>query len=433
MLFSSVNFDLPRGMRDLESDEFRNIGYVREKFLESISLFNFKLMEPSPIEMLSTLETKGGPNISNEIYNFTDKAGRKIALRFDLTIGLTRFVTSRRDLKMPVKVAAFGGVWRYDEPQAGRYRYFHQWDIEIYDSFSNESDAEIIEFVSMFFKKLGLDVCIELNDRQLMEQFVRQKLGVEDEDIILEMFRAVDKVPKKGAERVLREYKDKIQYSLLQRLIDLSKTKGSIEEVVQSQRDVTKSMEKSKLVELIDSLKSRRVDNVRINLGIVRGLDYYSGMVFETFDPLTETGALVGGGRYDNLSKAFGRKDIGATGAAGGVERLMLALGKHGILRLNQPRVTYVAYTSNGVSKDALEVVSILRNNGIVTDYDLHGRTLRKQLDDASVKGAFVTVIISPDEIERGQVTIRSMKDGGESKQQIRDIVKDINELLLRS
>ena len=247
------------------------------------------------------------------------------------------------------------------------------------------------------------------------------------------MFRAVDKVPKKGAERVLREYKDKIQYSLLQRLIDLSKTKGSIEEVVQSQRDLTKYMEKSRLVELIDSLKSRRVDNVRINLGIVRGLDYYSGMVFETFDPLTETGALVGGGRYDNLSKAFGRKDIGATGAAGGVERLMLALGKHGILRLNQPRVTYVAYTSNGVSKDALEVVSILRNNGIATDYDLHGRTLRKQLDDASVKGAFVTVIISPDEIERGQVTIRSMKDGGETKQQIRDIVKDVNELFLRS
>jgi histidyl-tRNA synthetase len=428
-----VNFDLPRGMRDLESDESHNIGYVREKFLECISLFNFKLMEPSPIEMLSTLETKGGPNISNEIYNFTDKAGRKIALRFDLTMGLTRFVTSRRDLKMPVKVAAFGGVWRYDEPQAGRYRYFHQWDIEIYDSFSNESDAEIIEFVSMFFKKLGLDVCIELNDRQLMEQFVRQRLGVEDEDRILEMFRAVDKVPKKGADRVLREYKDKIQYSLLQRLIDLSKTKGSVDEVVQSQRDLAEYMEKSRLVELIDSLKSRRVDNVRINLGIVRGLDYYSGMVFETFDPLTETGALVGGGRYDNLSKAFGRKDIGATGAAGGVERLMLVLGKHGILRLNQARVAYVAYTSNGVSKDALQVVSILRNNGITTDYDLHGRTLRKQLDDASVKGAFVTVIISPDEIERGQVTIRSMKDGGESKQRIRDIVKDVNELLLQS
>ena len=428
-----MNFDLPRGMRDLESEEFYNINYVREKFFESISLFNFKLMEPSPIEMLSTFEIKGGPNISNEIYNFSDKAGRKIGLRFDLTIGLTRFVTSRRDLKMPVKIAAFGGVWRYDEPQAGRYRYFHQWDIEIYDSFSIESDAEIIEFVSIFFKKLGLRVCIEVNNRQLMEQFVRQKLGITDEHMILEMFRAVDKVPKKGTDGVFREYKNKIQYPLLQRLIDLSKTKGSVDEVIKAQRELAEHIEESRLAKLMDSLKSRRVDNVRINLGIVRGLDYYSGMVFETFDPLTETGALVGGGRYDNLSKAFGRKDIGATGAAGGVERLILSLGKHGILRVNQARIVYVAYTSYGVSKYAMQVVSILRNNGIATDYDLHGRTLRKQLDDASTKGAFVTVIISPEEIENGQVTMRYMKDGVESKQQVKDIVKDVNAILLRA
>jgi histidyl-tRNA synthetase len=420
-------------MRDLESEEFYNINYVREKFLESISLFNFKLMEPPPIEMLSTFEAKGGPNISDEIYNFSDKAGRKIALRFDLTIGLTRFVTSRRDLKMPVKIAAFSGVWRYDEPQAGRYRYFHQWDIEIYDSFSIESDAEIIEFVSIFFKKLGLGVCIEINDRQLMEQFVRGKLGIADEHMILEIFRAVDKVPKKGTDGVFREYKNKIQYPLLQRLIDLSKTKGSVDEVIKAQRELAEYIEESRLAKLMDSLKSRRVDNVRINLGIVRGLDYYSGMVFETFDPLTETGALVGGGRYDNLSKAFGRKDIGATGAAGGVERLILSLAKHGILRINQARIVYVAYTSYGVSKYAMQVVSILRNNGIATDYDLHGRTLRKQLDDASTKGALVTVIISPEEIENGQVTMRYMKDGVESKQQVKDIVKDVNAILLRA
>src|ERR687884_924638 len=200
-------------MRDFEPAQYYNINYIEEKFLETTALFNFQVMEPSPIELLSTLETKSGASISNEIYSFSDKSDRKVALRFDLTIGLTRFVTARRDLKMPVKIATFAGVWRYDEPQAGRYRYFHQWDVEIYDSFSNESDAEIIEFVSIFFKKLGLDVCIELNDRQLKEQFVRQRLGVEDKDRILEMFRAVDKVPKKGADSVLREYKDKIQHS----------------------------------------------------------------------------------------------------------------------------------------------------------------------------------------------------------------------------
>jgi histidyl-tRNA synthetase len=265
-----------------------------------------------------------------------------------------------------------------------------------------------------------------------MEQFVRQRLGVTDEHMILEMFRAVDKVPKKGVNGVLLEYKDKIQYSLLQRLIDLSNTKGTIDEVVESQRDFAEFVEESKLVKLMDSLKARRVNNVRINLGIVRGLDYYSGMVFETFDSSINMGALVGGGRYDNLTKAFGRKDIGATGAAGGVERLIMALEKHGILSLNLAPMVYVAYASNGLSKHVLEIVSNLRNNGIVTDYDLHGRTLRKQLDDASAKGAFVTVIVSPDEIERGQVTIRSMRDGAESKQHIKDIAKNVNTMLLK-
>ena len=112
------------------------------------------------------LDRKAAP-ISNEIYAFKDKGGRDVALRFDLTIGLTRYVASRRDLRMPTKLATFAGVWRYDEPQAGRYRYFHQWDVEVYGPFTQESDAEVIAFVSMFFKKLGLKVAIEVNDRQL--------------------------------------------------------------------------------------------------------------------------------------------------------------------------------------------------------------------------------------------------------------------------
>ena len=132
-----MKFDLPRGMRDIETDEYENINLIKNAFYESAKVFNFNIMEPSPLELLSTLESKSGPGIINEIYNFIDKGNRKVALRFDLTIGLTRFFVSRRDLKIPTKIASFGGVWRYDEPQSGRYRFFHQWDIEIYgpDSF----------------------------------------------------------------------------------------------------------------------------------------------------------------------------------------------------------------------------------------------------------------------------------------------------------
>jgi histidyl-tRNA synthetase len=181
-----VKLELPRGMRDLEAGEFANISYVRDKFFETARLFNFQLAEPSPLEMLTPLEAKGGAAISNEIYTFKDKGGRDVALRFDLTIGLTRYVAARRDLKMPAKLATFAGVWRYDEPQAGRYRYFHQWDLEVYGPFSQESDAEVIEFVSTFFKKLGLKVTIEVNDRQVVEQYIKTKLGVTDGEKMME-------------------------------------------------------------------------------------------------------------------------------------------------------------------------------------------------------------------------------------------------------
>jgi histidyl-tRNA synthetase len=417
-------------MRDLEQEELYNINYIEEKFLETATLFNFKIMEPSPIEMLSTLETKSGTNISNEIYRFSDKGDRKVALRFDLTIGLTRFVAARRDLKMPAKLATFAGVWRYDEPQAGRYRYFHQWDIEIYGSFSHESDAEVIEFVSVFLKKLGLKVSIEINDRQLMEEFVRHQLGIEDEYKIFEMFRAIDKVPKKGTHAVLEEYKDKIEYSTLQRLIDLSTRNGTIAKV-ESQGDLKELTNFTSLAKLMDSLKARGVNNARVNLGIVRGLDYYSGLVFEAFDSSLEMGALVGGGRYDRLTDAFGRRDIGAVGAAGGVERIAIALQKHGILKSEPKPLVYVAYISDDMGERALEIVSDLRNSGVIADYDLQGRTLRKQLDDASTKGALITVIVAPDEIKYGQVTVRLMKDGSESRRSINDLAKSLNDLIL--
>lgn len=424
-----VKLELPRGMRDIEADEFANISYVRDRFLETARLFNFQLAEPSPLEMLSTLEAKGGASISNEIYAFKDKGGRDVALRFDLTIGLTRYVTSRRDLKMPAKLAAFAGVWRYDEPQAGRYRYFHQWDVEVYGPFSQESDAEVIAFVSAFFKKLELKVAIEVNDRQLIEQYIRTKLGVSSEEGMLEMFRAVDKVPKKGAQAVLAEYKDRIEPAKLQALIELSKMKGSVDEVA-DKTDVKGLESWQKFAGLMDSLRSRKVEQARVNLGIVRGLDYYSGVVFEAFDPSSESGALVGGGRYDRLTEAFGRKDIGATGVAGGVERIVMALQRHGILKQPAKTLVYVAYASEDVRGRAVEVVSALRAVEVAADYDILGRALRKQLDDASMKNAALAVIVAPNEIAAGQVIVRSMADGTENKHSINNLAEALRKML---
>jgi histidyl-tRNA synthetase len=405
-------------MHDIDNNEFSAINFVRENFMETCRIFDIKIMEPTPIEMLGTLEVKSGEGISKETYSFEDKGGRQLALRFDLTVGMTRYVVSRRDLKMPIKLAAFSGVWRYDEPQAGRYRYFHQWDIEIYGPFNTTADAEVIEFVAHFFDKLGLKVTIHVNDRKLIEEYIRSKLGISSDSIVLEMFRAIDKVPKKGPEQVLDEYKGRMDSEKLSSLISISKAKGSLEDVASQVSDVARLDAWSGIASLMDSLKNRGIKNATMDLGIVRGLDYYSGSVFEVFD--TKGGAaLVGGGRYDSLTKAFGRKDLGATGAAGGIERIISALSSQNLVDANRPALVYVAYIAEDSANDAVKIASSLRRDGVAAAYDLSGRALKKQLEDAAARGAAICVIAAHNEIATGKVTVRSMNDGSEQLHQL--------------
>jgi histidyl-tRNA synthetase len=421
--------ELPRGMRDIEFEESKYIELMRQKFVDSAQRFNFNFMEPSPLELLSTLEAKSGPSISNETYSFTDKGGRMIGLRFDLTVGLSRFVSQRRELKMPTKLASFGGVWRYDEPQFGRYRYFHQWDVEIFGSFSNEADSEIIEFVYKFLENLGLEVVVEINHRQIIEKFVREKLGITAISTIGEMLRAVDKLSKKKPQQIYEEYQGKLNLSKLRELIEFSNFKGKPEDCPDINILETFEGWKSTL-EIFDSLKSRGVKNVQLNLGVVRGLDYYSGLVFEVFDPSTAIGALVGGGRYDKLTEIFGRKDTGTTGAAGGVERILSAMRTHNLMKLKSKPLIYVSYSSENVKNYAIRIVSDLRTSGYTTDYDFQGRRIDKQINEAISRRASAIIVVDQDEIKNQLVTIRNSK-GETSKHKITDLIKKMDEVLM--
>lgn len=424
-----MKIELPRGMRDIEFEESKYIELMRQKFIDAAQRFNFNFMEPSPLELLSTLEAKSGPSISNETYSFTDKGGRMIGLRFDLTVGLSRFVSQRRELKMPTKLASFGGVWRYDEPQFGRYRYFHQWDVEIFGSFSNEADSEIIEFVYKFLENLGLEVVVEINHRQIIERFLREKLGISAISTIGEMLRAVDKLSKRKPQQIYEEYEGKLNLSKLRQLIEFSNFRGIPEDCPEINILETFEGWKSTL-EIFDSLKSRGVKNVQLNLGVVRGLDYYSGLVFEVFDPSTAIGALVGGGRYDKLTEIFGRKDIGTTGAAGGVERILSAMRNHNLMKLTSKPLIYVVYSSENVKNYAIRIVSDLRTSGYTTDYDFQGRRIDKQINEAISRRASAIIVVDQDEIKNQLVTIRNSK-GETSKHKITDLIKKMDEVLM--
>jgi histidyl-tRNA synthetase len=425
-----MDLSLPRGMRDLQPEDYEALERVRDSFIEIARIFGFRLMEPSPIELIQTLEAKSGPGVRNEVYYFQDKAGRDVGLRFDLTVGLTRYVVSNRGLPSPIKIGAFSGMWRYDEPQYGRYRWFYQWDAEIFGPKSVEADAEIIAFASALFDRLGLkEVSIEIGDRGVTEEFIRGRIGVQDDARVLALLRAVDKLAKKSVEEVLEEYSNVgVDSASLNRLIEFGQMKGEPESVLK--RLGEEKLERiGDLSRLIDLLKARQVPNVKLNLGIVRGLDYYTGVVFEVFERNNPSlGALAGGGRYDILPKIFGREDLGATGVAGGVERTVLALQKIGAGLAADKRV-YVGYVGESMMEPASEIASRLRRSGLPTDLELSGRGLRKQLESAS-KSAAVFVLVGPRDYAGHQVTLRDMRSGVESQVALENLEVEIKSLI---
>jgi len=421
--------ELPRGMKDFDTDEMIKIEFVRQTFLDTAKTFGFDLIEPSPIELLSVLEAKSGPSIRDEIYQFKDKGDREVALRFDFTVGLTRYAASQKNLKLPAKFSSFGGVWRYDEPQKGRYRFFHQWNIETFGNLNTEHDAELIEFTSRFFDNLKLqNISIDINHRKLVESYINHVFESNETTLLHDIFRAVDKIQKKSKEEILQEYKKK-GYSpeKLEKILEFSNLKGTPSEIEQS-FDTSSLDGWNELCNLYDSLKNRGIDNIRINFGIVRGLDYYSGIVFEAFDTTSDLGALVGGGRYDSLPKVFGRDDLGATGVAGGVERIILRLDEQGISCTPSSNTISVLYVNDELKSHAIYFASVLRKLGVAVNIDLTGKPLKKQMENSS--NSKFSIIFAPKEFAEKNVVLRNMIDRTEKQISLDELITDTKGIL---
>jgi len=425
-----MKFTLPRGLRDIPPEDYVRMEDIRCAFMETCRLFGFDLMEPSPLEMLETLEAKSGASVRDEIYAFRDKSGREVGLRFDLTVGLTRWVVSNRSLQFPAKIGSFAGLWRYDEPQYGRYRWFYQWDAEIFGPTGVAADAEVIDFTQSLFSKLGIDdISIHVGDRRVASEYIDKILGVKDESMVADMLRALDKVKKKSKQEIIEEYSTKTDTTRLTQLLEFGEIRGSVE-VVFSRLQEYKLESTDALVSLIDLLKQRDVKNIVVDLSIVRGLDYYTGIVFEAFIESDEAlGALAGGGRYDILPAIFGRADIGATGVAGGVDRTILALKKRAPTKSSEQSV-YVAYVNKEVSTVAQEIVALLRREGVAAEIDLAERNLKKQLEAAAKRNTPYVIIVGPKELAVNNVVLRDMKNGKEEAKPILETVNLLKRIL---
>ena len=421
-----MDLSLPRGVDDIEPDRYALHSRVRAAFEEVSKLYNFQLMEPASLEHLGILRAKSGEAVDKEIYAFKDKGGRDVGLRFDMTVGIARYVCSRKGLRLPVKLAATGGIWRYDEPQYGRYRWSHQWDLEIFGPPSVEADAEVLDAASAVLGRLGLsDVTIKVGDRRVVESFIRRRIGITDEARLVDFMRALDKVEKKTPEELTDEYTAKgFSAEKVSGLLDFGRLRGKPDEVLskvmESGEDAVKDLRA-----LADMLDSRGVRNVEYNMSIVRGIDYYTGIVFEATDNRNpRLGSLFGGGRYDALPRMFGRPDLSATGAAGGIERMALSIAAQG----RAPGLlAYVAVAGGGLEPQASRARRALMDGGIPCEVSLQGRPLSKQLEDASHMGATWAVIIGEREAKTGSVTLRDMRGHSEETMPLEDAVKRIS------
>lgn len=409
-------------MRDIDGAELAGIEYVRDRFLAMAAAYDYAQIDPSPLEMLSMLEAKSGPAIRDEIYGFTDKGGRDVGLRFDFTMGLTRNVAANRSRPLPSKVCSFGGVFRYDEPQKARYRYFHQWDVEVYGSPHPSQDAEIVEFTSKLFDSLPVpNTAIQISHRKITESYIRSVFGG-SADAVPAMLRAADKIRKKTADQIISEFEAKgYDPAKVRAVIDFAGIRGS-PDAVESSLDgsIVENDSWTYLKELTDSLRSVGVRNTQIDFGVVRGLDYYTGMVFEVFGG-SEGSALAGGGRYDLLPGAFSRTEIGAAGVAGGVERTIMAMNPSDIPA--RPAQVSVLYAKETVFGQAAALASALRSSGMPVRLDLAGRPLRKQMDLA--RSSPVSLIVAPREMADGLVILRDMAGGTERTVPYRELVDD--------
>lgn len=409
----------PRGTRDFVPDEMEKRRFYEGILRNEARTFGFREVATPIFEEAELFVMKSGPNILNEIYAFKDKGDRDIALRPELTAPVMRmFVNELSNDPKPLKLFYFGQCFRYERPQSGRYREFFQFGAELVGSANPESDAEVISLAASMIKALGLK---EYKVRIGHIGILRQKLtssGV-PADKLPEVLQKLDKKMYDEAEAILTAIG--VSKDTCKQIFELTETVGGREVL-----DKVKDEAADYLRQVVDILETMGVVDVEIDMGVVRGLDYYTGMVFEAEAPvLGAEKQICGGGSY-SLTELFGGEKVFSTGFAIGFDRILLAMEKEGIAFKPDAVDVYVIPVSDDVRSECLGIAAGLRRNGIATDIDLMRRKMAKAMKHASSIGAKYAVIVGAKELSEGSVTIRDMSTGDQKLVKIADISKEI-------
>jgi len=428
----------PRTLKGFQ-DFLPEIMIPRERMMETARgvyrSYGFSPIDTPALEYLEILAGKGGAETDKQLYQFEDSGGRRVGLRFDLTVPLARFAAQyAAELGTPFKRYHIGSVWRGEKPQRGRYREFVQCDFDTIGTESIAADIETALVVHDLMLAVGFEsFAIHVNHRAVLSGML-DKLGLgESASLVL---RALDKLAKIGPDRVAEEMQQTAgatpaQTSQLLQLADIS---GSADEVLRQLRPLVAGNETAqagaaKLGELASATRAAGVSDKRlkIDLSIARGLDYYTGTVFETYlDALPAIGSVCSGGRYDNLAGLYTRQKLPGIGGSLGLDRLLAAMEELGLIeRVRTPAPVLVAFFDAERLEDYLKLSAMVRHAGIGCELYCEAKRLGQQLKYADRRGFQIALIAGSRELDAGVCQVKhlatgrqqdvSLADGGEA------------------
>ncbi len=412
-----------RGTRDFQPDEMGRRRQL-EDILRKISRdYGYREIQTPTLENAELFTIKSGPGVLEEMYSFEDKGGRKIALRPELTAPIIRFyISDLSNYPIPLKLYCISNCFRYEEPQSGRYREFYQYDVEIIGSDAPDADAELLLLANDLCRRLGLsDVRFRIGHVGIVRSMLDgTPVKKEEQSAFL---RLVDKKRMDDASEFLKSR-------------DVpSKTAGRIMEVCNTKGDssVLHAIEGDAAAYLREVLRIAETDgamNLTVDLGVVRGLDYYTGIVFEIDAP--ELGAekqICGGGSY-SLSPLFGGKAVPSTGMAFVVDRLILAMEKGGKAAGKENTDVFVLAASESQRESMIRIAGSLRRRGVSAEFDLMRRSMSKSLKYASSRGARYAVMVGDREAASGKVLLRNMESGVQEEIGLEDVAEELEKRL---
>lgn len=386
--------------------------------------YGYSPIDTPTLEYSEILLGKGSDETDKQLFRFTDQGERDVAMRFDLTVPFARFAAQHiGQLGTPFKRYHIGTVWRAEKPQKGRYREFIQCDFDTIGTDSNASDVETLLVIHDLMEAIGFQgFTIRINHRQLLNGLL-EKLDVLAHSVSL--LRALDKLPKIGRDKVLAEMSEieGVSLSVAEQVLDFAELTGSSFEILSQVEKILNGNVRGQigvknLRELLAACETAEInlERLQLDVSIARGLDYYTGTIYETFlTDLPGIGSVCSGGRYDNLAELFTREKLPGVGASLGLDRLLAAMEELGLLKDTAINTqVMVAMFDESRLGDYQRIGRKLRSTGIATEVYPQARKLQKQFQYANRKGFRAVIIAGSEEFSKGFWTVKDLEQGNQ-------------------